>query len=171
MVETMTISNSIMATKVEPIPSKDTEPEIVVAAAIPQGEALIYTPTSSTPLNAQQKQPKRDPGFDILCCGDDTRKGIRVRPGTNFVIKLCGNSNIILPENPPSGAHYKFIMMNLCGDTRFLVSKGANVVLRRIALCGNLMVDTEESEEIEADAITVKVTIIQLCGDVRITNY
>ena len=73
MVETMTISNSIMATKVEPIPSKaiETEPEIVVAAAIPQGEALIYTPTSSTPLNAQQKQPKRDPGFDILCCGDD----------------------------------------------------------------------------------------------------
>jgi hypothetical protein len=168
----MTIANS-MATKVEPIPEKvEAEPEIVVAAAIPQGEAFPYTPTSNTPLNAQQPHhPKRDLGFDILFCGDDTRKGIRVRPGTNFVIKLCGNSNIILPENPPAGAHYKFIMMNLCGDARFLVSKGANVILRRIALCGNRMVDAEESGEIEADAITLKVTIIQLCGDVRITNY
>jgi hypothetical protein len=165
---------AIMATKVEPI-TKETfqaeEPEIVIAAAVPQGEAFLPSSPENTPLNSQQQRPHNDTGFDILCCGDDTRKGMRVRPGTNFVMKLCGNTNIILPENPPEGAHYRFIMMNLCGDARFLVSKGAKVILRRIALCGNRTVETDEVEETASSPITVKVTIIQLCGDVKIGTF
>lgn len=174
LTQTMTIAT---ATKVEPVAPKgtQTEPEIVVVTAIPQEETKLPEPNEGTPFHTQQQQyqgPKQELGFDILCCGDDTRKGIRVHPGMNFVIKLCGNTNVILPESPPAGAHYKFVMMNLCGDARFLVSKGANVIMRRIALCGNRTIETDEPPpESSVDAITVKVTIIQLCGDVRVAHY
>jgi len=145
------------------------EPKIVIAKAIPQEKTTFTTPNASTPLYAPQATDEL--GFDILCCGDDTRSGIRVRPGTNFVIKLCGNTNIKLPEDPPLGAHYKFIIMNLCGDAKFLISKGAKIVLRRASLCGNRTIETDEKSNNISNAITVKVTIVQLCGDVRITSY
>ena len=63
-------------------------------------------------------------------------------------------------------------MVNLCGDAKFLVPKGASVILRRIALCGNRTIETDEVPlESSSDAIVVKVTIVQLCGDVRIATY
>ena len=167
------------ATKIEPVVGKEdiqTEPEIIVAAAIPNDETFLPAPSTSAPSTSAQQhylEPKHEElGFDILCCGDDTRKGVRVRPGTNYAIKLCGNTNIILPETPPPGAHYKFIMVNFCGDAKFLVPKGASVILRRIALCGNRTIETDEVPlESSSDAIVVKVTIVQLCGDVRIATY
>ena len=165
----MTIADVENTTEAQPIPAKS-EPEVVIAAAVLQNEALPLTPTPSSPSNENHHQPKDETGFDILCCGDDTRTGVRVRPGKNFVIKLCGNAHIILPQDPPSGSHYKFIIMNLCGDTRFLVPKGATLVLRRIALCGNRTIEPE-NEEISEAAIRVTVTVIQLCGDVRVTSY
>jgi len=163
---TMTL-NTVTPSKVDP--NAPEEPEIVVAHAVTTNNEDSHL---NMHLNTQQQpSPKTDLGFDILCCGDDTRKGVRVHPGTNFVVKLCGNTNIILPNKPPAGAHYKFIMMNLCGDARFLVPKAATVVLRRIALCGNRTIETEdEVTDNAADTIVVKVTIVQLCGDVIVSN-
>lgn len=159
----MTVTNIENRTNTQLVAEKS-EPEIVIAEAVPQDEVPPFTPT---PCHQQQQQ--NETSFDILCCGDDTRQGVRVRPGRNFVIKLCGNANIVLPKDPPAGSHYKFIIMNLCGDTRFLVPKGAMVVLRRIALCGNRSIEPE-NEEISASSIRITVTIIQLCGDVRMTS-
>lgn len=158
----MALSDTVISAKVEPNAPED--PEIVVAQAV--------TSQEDSPLHTQQQpSPKADLGFDILCCGDDTRKGVRVHPGTNFAIKLCGNTNITLPDKPPAGAQYKFIMMNLCGDARFLVPKGTKVVLRRIALCGSRTIETEDEVTYSTpDAVVVKVTIVQLCGDVKVSN-
>jgi hypothetical protein len=53
-------------------------------------------------------------------------------------------------------------MMNLCGDARFLVSKGAKVILRRMSVLGHLIVETDEVVESNySNPITVTVMIIQ----------
>jgi hypothetical protein len=157
--------------KVEPYMTKlqQPEPELVVATAQPISQEDAVAPTPTAPP-ADAKSKKNRTGFDLMCCGDDTKKGIRVQPGTNFAIKLCGNTNVILPEDPPAGAHYKFIVINLCGDAKFLVPSGTKVVLRRISLCGNRTIDTEEEND-AASPIDVTVTILQLCGDVKVINH
>ena len=71
-------------------------------------------------------------------------------PQKNVTIKLCGSSHIVLPKKNPQNAHYKFIMLNLCGDARLYVPKEVtNVVVRRIALCGNRTIDLQEEMDEE----------------------
>lgn len=173
----MTISSSAKGGPEDP-----EEPEIVVTAeVIPQNEESAplqpsalpqpEKPGTTSPLPSAQK-PKRHVDFDVMCCGDDMRAGIRVRPGKNYSIKLCGNTHIMLPKEPPQGAHYKFFIVNLCGDARFYVPKSTNVMLRRISLCGNRKIDQGSEEDVDPSAIptSITVTIAQLCGDVRIMN-
>ncbi|KAL3785923.1 hypothetical protein HJC23_008118 [Cyclotella cryptica] len=150
------------------------EPAKVVAKAevVSQDEEISFEPTAS-PIQPTTQEKNSQTSCDILCCGDDNRKGIRVQPGNNLAIKLCGNTNVVLPNEPPAGAHYKFILMNLCGDAQFLVPKGTKVILRRIALCGNRTIDTDEETEIDhgSNPIKVTVTIVQLCGEVTIATH
>lgn len=158
------------------------EPEIVIVDAeeIPLEEAAL--PQSTPPLPAGKQHQMRTKrgccgdghgGFDMALCGDDKRMGTRVRPGCNVTVKMCGNSHIVLPKDPPAGAHYKFVMVNLCGDARVFVPKETKVILRRISLCGNRTIDVEDEVNVDssADHTRVTVTIVQLCGDVRIMNH
>ena len=154
---------------------EDADPEIVVVKA----EAVQPTATSYQQSTATAPPPTLPPqkervGFDILCCGDDVKSGIRIKPGrTHFAIKLCGNTNILLPQDPPpAGAHYKFFSLNLCGSLLVRCPNNTNVVLRRISLCGNRSMDTDDDNVDSATSeTTVTLTVIQLCGDVLIKHH
>ena len=144
---------------------EDADPEIVVV------KAEEVQPSSYQQTTATAPPQKERVGFDILCCGDDVRSGIRIKPGRNhFAIKLCGNTNITLPENPPPGSHYKFISVNLCGSLLVRCPQNTNVVLRRISLCGNRSMDTDDEHD-DSTATKVTLTVIQLCGDVLIKQH
>ena len=175
----MTLTASIVSNKEYPSQEPDPEITVVKAEVIQQHEEALPQPTAPPPQTETPSLPvrKEKTGFDILCCGDDMKTGVRVKPGTNLAIKLCGNTHIILPERPPQGAHYKFIMINLCGDAKVCVPKNTTVTMRRIALCGNRSIDVDDDENVETSTATatstikVTITIVQLCGDVHIMHH
>ena len=142
---------------------------IVKAEEIGREEQALPRPTAPPLLPATATQQRKESvGFDIVGCGDDVISGIRIKPGrTHFAIKLCGNTHILLPKCPPVSSHYKFVMINLCGDSRVCVPKNTHVILRRISLCGNRSADIDD----EHDTTSVTLTILQLCGDVHIMHH
>ena len=150
---------------------EDADPEIVVVKA-EEVQPTSYQQTTATAASSLPAQKERV-GFDILCCGDDVKSGIRIKPGrTHFAIKLCGNTSIILPETPLPGSHYKFAAINLCGSLLVRCPQNTNVVLRRISLCGNRSMDTDDDNvDCATSGTTVTLTVIQLCGDVLIKHH
>ena len=154
----------VVIIKAEEISSKEQ------ALPRPTAPPLLPASTPLLPATATQQQ-KESVGFDIVGCGDDVRSGIRIKPGrTHFAIKLCGNTHILLPKDPPISSHYKFVMINLCGDARVCVPKNTNVILRRISLCGNRSADIDDEND-TTSATSVTLTILQLCGDVHIMHH
>ena len=187
-----------------PVPPQ--EPEIVIVDAeevvIPEVTASTYQqqqqhgtkkhntsggdiPPPGVPVNDyDDDEGRRCPcALDVQLCGDDrfgSRFGRQVRPGWNVGVRLCGNTYLTLPAHSPPGSHYKFVRVNLCGDTRVYCPRGTLVTLRRVSLCGNRRVDVDESDGFnnhepaasspERDATSVTVTVVQLCGDIHILN-
>ena len=108
-------------------------------------------------------------GLDLQLCGDHIETGRNVKPGNNVAIKLCGSTHVVLPKYPPIGAHYRFIMVNLCGDARVFVPKGTQVTICRVSLCGNRVLEYDERTNDEQPP-QVTVTVVQLCGNIHIAD-
>jgi hypothetical protein len=174
---TMTVEQSTNEKGGEAIPQEqptlyEPEPEIVIVDAeeISPAEAVPVPPKPSSESQQQRRGCCGGCAFELQLCGDDIRRGRHVRPGKNVAVKICGNTHLMLPKDPPSGAHYRFVMVNLCGDTRIWVPKQTDVTLRRISLLGNRTIDVDESSEITDSSPRVTVTIVQLCGNIQIMS-
>ena len=205
MTKTTTVSKGEGDDLIQPtIPPQ--EPEIVIVDAeeviVPEVTASSYQqqqqqhgtkkhnpsggdiPPPGVAANDNYDEGRRCPcALDIQLCGDDrfgSRFGRQIRPGWNVGVRLCGNSYLTVPAHSPPGSHYKFVRVNLCGDTRVYCPRGTLVTLRRVSLCGNRRVDVDESDGYNnnneattspgRDATSVTLTVVQLCGDIHVLN-
>jgi len=138
-------------------------------------------PSSSEPPNNTAAaagnytdSPDEESGsFDCVLCGDETIRGSRIRVGRNTFVSLCGNTVVDMREmtQQQSTGPFHFIIVRLCGDVRMFVPRGAAVTLRRISLCGSKDIDiADDNEANRHNTPGIKVTVVTLCGDVRIQN-
>mmetsp|Transcript_13831 Transcript_13831/g.21075 ORF Transcript_13831/g.21075 Transcript_13831/m.21075 type:complete len:152 (+) Transcript_13831:21-476(+) len=140
--------------------TKGDEPEIIV-----HGESI------SSPINQPEiadENAAKSRNWDLMLCGDSKRQP--VRPGCHVSVKLCGSSVFKLPYDLPAGSHYRFVTVNLCGDAILVVPPNTNVSLTQVALCADRE-DTVKDDVAVTDGPEVKVTIVQLCGRVRVINH
>ena len=120
-------------------------------------------------------RPPSSSSVDCVICGDTRVVGSRIRVGRNTFVSLCGDTVIDLRETAMSTTHsneFYFIVVRLCGDVRLWVPRGTQVTVRRFSLCGEWHVDVDEDNDAEAAATapTVKLTLVMLCGNVRVEN-
>lgn len=116
---------------------------------------------------------------DCILCGDTRIRGSRIKVGRNTFVSLCGDTMIDMREtrqsetsSPPK---YHFVVVCLCGNVKLYVPRGTRFTLRRISLCGNriIEIDDEEDGNVEeggSQPPAVKLTLVTLCGDVRVEN-
>jgi len=74
---------------------------------------------------------------------------------------------------PPSPANYHFVIIPvLCGNVKMFVPRGTSLTLRRFSVCGSKNIDIDEDLEMNNQSLapTVKVTVVTLCGDIRVMN-
>jgi len=164
------------------------------ATAVLVGEPVVYdsavTTNSATTArtgDAADYSPSgncwRGCGFDILICGDvrlTGRRIVRRGGGCSTFVRLCGNVTVDLRGAPqllqPQPKKLRFFIVALCGDVKFIVPRGMDIVVRRIALCGDKDIDIDDEAltnnvgSMTLSPPTVIVTIIELCGSLRVKN-
>ena len=94
--------------------------------------------------------------------------------GLNTFVSICGNTTIDMRDlQLPLPENYHFVIVPLlCGNVKMLVPRGTNLSLRRFSLCGSKNIDIDDDVEMnnQSSAPTVKVTVVTLCGDIRVVN-
>jgi len=109
-------------------------------------------------------------GCEIVLCGDAESRGRSIHPGGNCFVSVCGHSVIDMTGTPMKpGDTFSFTVVRLCGDVNICLPRGIPITLRRVLLCGDRVITGDDSGVDEkSSGVIVKITLVTLCGNVRV---
>lgn len=166
-VSTAAFESAPTATAVPPTPG--TVPA-ATAAVHPNDENLPEISVKAYPIEqSQQCSSVKTKSTKITLLGDCKLRSSRIS-SRNKYITLLGDHKIDLrkAQFPPSGDVY-ITIIKLAGDVKLIVPESVSVSVKAIMLCADKRIE-EAAEASLSSSPHVKLTIINLCGDVVVTT-